>query len=213
MIIFEGVYKKYKDNILFKDINIKFPKNKKILIKGINGSGKSVLLKMIVGYSKPDIGTITVDNKVIGKDVDFLADAGITINAPDFMADLTGMENLKYLANINKKVSEDKIIELVKLFDLEYNINKKYKTYSLGMKQKLRLIQAFMEEPSYLILDEPFDALDKKTQDLLMNMLDKFIKQKNKTLIYTSHNSEYEKFADIIYELNDYNIEKIKWFR
>lgn len=210
MIIFEGVYKKYKDNILFKDINIKFPKNKKILIKGINGSGKSVLLKMIVGYSKPDIGTITVDNKVIGKDVDFLADAGITINAPDFMADLTGMENLKYLANINKKVSEDKIIELVKLFDLEYNINKKYKTYSLGMKQKLRLIQAFMEEPSYLILDEPFDALDKKTQDLLMNMLDKFIKQKNKTLIYTSHNSEYEKFADIIYELNDYNIEKIK---
>lgn len=213
MIIFEGVYKKYKDNILFKDINIKFPKNKKILIKGINGSGKSVLLKMIVGYSKPDIGTITVDNKIIGKDVDFLADAGITINAPDFMADLTGMENLKYLANINKKVSEDKIIELVKLFDLEYNINKKYKTYSLGMKQKLRLIQAFMEEPSYLILDEPFDALDKKTQDLLMNMLDKFIKQKNKTLIYTSHNSEYEKFADIIYELNDYNIEKIKWFR
>ena len=210
MIIFEGVYKKYKDNILFKDINIKFPKNKKILIKGINGSGKSVLLKMIVGYSKPDIGTITVDNKIIGKDVDFLADAGITINAPDFMADLTGMENLKYLANINKKVSEDKIIELVKLFDLEYNINKKYKTYSLGMKQKLRLIQAFMEEPSYLILDEPFDALDKKTQDLLMNMLDKFIKQKNKTLIYTSHNSEYEKFADIIYELNDYNIEKIK---
>lgn len=210
MIIFEGVYKKYKDNILFKDINIKFPKNKKILIKGINGSGKSVLLKMIVGYSKPDIGTITVDNKIIGKDVDFLADAGITINAPDFMADLTGLENLKYLANINKKVSEDKIIELVKLFDLEYNINKKYKTYSLGMKQKLRLIQAFMEEPSYLILDEPFDALDKKTQDLLMNMLDKFIKQKNKTLIYTSHNSEYEKFADIIYELNDYNIEKIK---
>ena len=210
MIIFEGVYKKYKDNILFKDVNIKFPKNKKILIKGINGSGKSVLLKMIVGYSKPDIGTITVDNKIIGKDVDFLADAGITINAPDFMADLTGMENLKYLANINKKVSEDKIIELVKLFDLEYNINKKYKTYSLGMKQKLRLIQAFMEEPSYLILDEPFDALDKKTQDLLMNMLDKFIKQKNKTLIYTSHNSEYEKFADIIYELNDYNIEKIK---
>lgn len=210
MIIFEGVYKKYKDNVLFKDINIKFPKNKKILIKGINGSGKSVLLKMIVGYSKPDIGTITVDNKIIGKDVDFLADAGITINAPDFMADLTGLENLKYLANINKKVSEDKIIELVKLFDLEYNINKKYKTYSLGMKQKLRLIQAFMEEPSYLILDEPFDALDKKTQDLLMNMLDKFIKQKNKTLIYTSHNSEYEKFADIIYELNDYNIEKIK---
>lgn len=210
MIIFEGVYKKYKDNILFKDVNIKFPKNKKILIKGINGSGKSVLLKMIVGYSKPDIGTITVDNKIIGKDVDFLADAGITINAPDFMADLTGLENLKYLANINKKVSEDKIIELVKLFDLEYNINKKYKTYSLGMKQKLRLIQAFMEEPSYLILDEPFDALDKKTQDLLMNMLDKFIKQKNKTLIYTSHNSEYEKFADIIYELNDYNVEKTK---
>ena len=131
MIIFEGVYKKYKDNIFFKDINIKFPKNKKILIKGINGSGKSVLLKMIVGYSKPDIGTITVDNKIIGKDVDFLADAGITINAPDFMADLTGMENLKYLANINKKVSEDKIIELVKLFDLEYNINKKYVKYPI----------------------------------------------------------------------------------
>ena len=210
MIIIDGVYKKYKDNILFENLNIKLQKNKKILIKGINGSGKSVLLKMIVGYSKPDKGQISVDNIIIGKETEFLTNAGITINAPEFMQNLTGWENLKFLANINKKVSDDEIKKLINLFDLEYNINKKYKTYSLGMKQKLRLIQALMENPDYLILDEPFDALDKKTQETVMMVLDKYIKEKNKTLIFTSHNSEYEKFADVIYELDNYNIKKIK---
>lgn len=210
MIIIDGVYKKYKDNILFENLNIKLQKNKKILIKGINGSGKSVLLKMIVGYSKPDKGQISVDNITIGKEAEFLTNAGITINAPEFMQNLTGWENLKFLANINKKISDDEIKKLVNLFDLEYNINKKYKTYSLGMKQKLRLIQALMENPDYLILDEPFDALDKKTQETVMMVLDKYIKEKNKTLIFTSHNSEYEKFADVIYELDNYNIKKIK---
>jgi len=210
MIIIDGVYKKYKDNILFENLNIKFPKNKKILIKGINGSGKSVLLKMIVGYSKPDKGQISVDNVIIGKETEFLTNAGITINAPEFMQNLTGWENLKFLADINKKVSDDEIKKLVNLFDLEYNINKKYKTYSLGMKQKLRIIQALMENPDYLILDEPFDALDKKTQETVMQVLDKYIKEKDKTLIFTSHNSEYEKFADVIYELDNYNIKKMK---
>lgn len=209
MITLKEVNKKFKDIILFENLSIKIPDRKKILIKGVNGSGKSVFLKMIVGYSTPDSGEIIIDDYVLKKDRDFIDNAGVSINAPEFMKDLTGIENLMVLANIKKKVTKSEIMELVKTFGLEKNINKKYKTYSLGMKQKMRMIQAIMEKPKYLILDEPFDALDKKSQDVATKLLNKYVESGN-TLIFTSHNSQYEKFADIIFEINDYKLKKVK---
>ena len=164
---------------------------------------------MIVGYSKPDSGKVLIDGKELGKSFDFIPDAGVSINAPEFIKNMTGKENLEYLSNILKKTTNEEMMNLIKDFDLEYHIDKKYKTYSLGMKQKLRIIQALMEKPKYLILDEPFDALDKKSQNKLMEILNSYIK-KDTTLIFTSHNSEYEDFADVIYELNDYKMELIK---
>ena len=175
MITLKKVNKKFKDIILFENLSIKIPDRKKILIKGVNGSGKSVFLKMIVGYSTPDSGEIIIDDYVLKKDRDFIDNAGVSINAPEFMKDLTGIENLMVLANIKKKVTKSEIMELVKTFGLEKNINKKYKTYSLGMKQKMRMIQAIMEKPKYLILDEPFDALDKKSQDVATKLLNKYV--------------------------------------
>lgn len=203
MIEIKNVYKKYKDVVIFENLSIKFDENKKILIKGINGSGKSVLLKMIVGYSKPDSGKVIVDKKIIGKDFDFIPNAGVFINRPEFLNDLSGLENLKYLARINKKISEEDIMKFVSLFNMEKDINKKYKCYSLGMKQKMRIIQAIMEKPKYLILDEPFDSLDKKNQNILEKYIDDFIKIKGNSLIYTTHNSEFEKYCDLIYEIED----------
>ena len=147
MITLKKVNKKFKDIILFENLSIKIPDRKKILIKGVNGSGKSVFLKMIVGYSTPDSGEIIIDDYVLKKDRDFIDNAGVSINAPEFMKDLTGIENLMVLANIKKKVTKSEVMELVKTFGLEKNINKKYKTYSLGMKQKMRMIQAIMEKP------------------------------------------------------------------
>lgn len=159
MIEIINVSKKYKNNVLFKNLNIQL-NDKSIKIKGQNGSGKSVLLKMIVGFSMPDEGEIIVDGIKLHEDGDFIGDAGITINAPEFMKNYSGMDNLLYLAKIKGIDSMDRINELVKLFGLENDINKKYKTYSLGMKQKMRIIQALIDNPRYLILDEPFDALD-----------------------------------------------------
>lgn len=210
MIEIINVSKKYKNNVLFKNLNIQL-NDKSIKIKGQNGSGKSVLLKMIVGFSMPDEGEIIVDGIKLHEDGDFIGDAGITINAPEFMKNYSGMDNLLYLAKIKGIDSMDRINELVKLFGLENDINKKYKTYSLGMKQKMRIIQALIDNPRYLILDEPFDALDKTNKALLKEYLLKYLNEDDKRqLIYTSH-EEDDSFAERIYEIDDYNLKLFKW--
>lgn len=208
MIEIKDVSKRYKDIELFDNISAKFKEGNKILIKGENGTGKSVLLKMIVGYSHPDNGSITVDDYVIGKDRDFINDAGVSINAPEFFNNWTGLENLLYLANIRKIANKEDIIEFCKILDLENSLNKKYKTYSLGMKQKMRIIQALMDKPKYLILDEPFDFLDSNSQKKVVNILNNFITEET-TLIYTTHSSEYEDFADEIYKIENHKLMKV----
>lgn len=151
MIKIINVSKEYGENQILDHVSFDF-NQKKIKIKGDNGVGKSVLLKILVGYTLPDEGEIYYEEtKQLRKDADFLEDAGISINAPEFMKQWTGLENLLYLSNITKKCSKEKIMTFAKQFDLEKSLNKKYKTYSLGMKQKMRLIQAFMDEPRYLI--------------------------------------------------------------
>ena len=187
-------------------MNIDFFPNKKIFIEGENGSGKSVLLKILCGFSKPDTGYVQVDSYVIGKDYDFIQNAGICINSPDFFNNLSGMDNLLEIGKIKKQVTKEKIYELCKMFDLENDIEKKYKYYSLGMKQKLRIIQAIMEEPDILILDEPFDALDKHSKRILETYLNDFIKKDNRYLIYTSHTKEHKEFADLVYYIDNRNV-------
>lgn len=210
MIELKNVNKKYKNIILFKNINLIIPSNKKILIKGINGSGKSVFLKLLVGYSNVDSGKIIIDGLTLKEDTDFIQNAGVFINAPEFIKDLTGLENLEYLAKIRKVADREKILDYAQKLNFKNEILKKYKTYSLGMKQKMRFIQAVMDQPKYLILDEPFDALDNKSQLQIIDILNEYIKIKNNTLIFTSHNSKYEDFADIIYEIDNYKIKVVK---
>lgn len=210
MINLQNITKTYKDISLFENINLKITKQK-TKIKGENGTGKSVLLKMIVGYSTPNEGHVFYDNKQIGKDSDFLKNAGVSINAPQFVKSWSGLENLNYLREICHICSQDDLNALIQYFGLEKDIHKKYKTYSLGMQQKLRIIQAVMDKPQYLILDEPFDALDKKSKQLTKDFLNQYLSEdKNRQLIYTSHNEEDDNFADEIFEINDKQIEQIK---
>jgi len=210
MIDLQNITKTYKDISLFENINLKMTKQK-TKIKGENGSGKSVLLKIIVGYSIPDKGYVFYDNKQIGKDTDFIENAGVSINAPQFIKSWSGLENLHYLRKIKNICSKEELLELVKYFDLERDIHKKYKTYSLGMKQKLRIIQALMDQPQYLILDEPFDALDRKSKQLTKDYLNEYLaKDKNRQLVYTSHNEDDDDFADEIFEIDDKQIKQFK---
>lgn len=208
MIILENVTKSYNKINVFEHVQIEFPENKKCFIEGINGSGKSVLLKLICGFSVPDEGKIRVNNYEIGKDCDFIQNAGICINSPEFFNNLSGMENLLEIAKIKKIATKEKIYQFCELFELEDDIEKKYKYYSLGMKQKLRIIQAIMENPEVLILDEPFDALDKQSKEVLKKYLENFIKVPKHTLIYTSHTKEYKDFADIIYSIEGKTIKR-----
>lgn len=209
MIEIKCLSKKFKEVVLFENVSAIFENGKKILIKGPNGTGKSVFLKMIVGYSNIDSGEIIVDDYKIGVDRDFILNAGLSINSPEFCSNWTGLENLLYLANIRKIASENDIIELCKSLGIDEVLNKKYKTYSLGMKQKMRIVQALMDKPRYLILDEPFDNLDLESQKNVINILNDFISN-DRLLIFTTHNSEYEQFADEIYEIENYNLKKKK---
>lgn len=199
MIKIENVCKKFGNNVLFENASVVI-QEKKTLIKGENGEGKSVLLKMIVGYSVPDQGKIFYDdNKLLGKETDFIENAGVSINAPEFVKNWTGMENLTYLSKINKTCPLSRIEELVNILYLDGDIHKKYKTYSLGMKQKMRLIQALMDQPRYLILDEPFNALDVKSKNTAKDYINKYLEEgDDRILIYTSHTKEDDDFANQI---------------
>lgn len=209
MIIAKNISKKFKELILFENASCKIEDKSKTLIKGVNGSGKSVFLKILVGYSTPDTGCIIIDDYELQKDKDFISNAGVSINAPEFMKNETGLQNLIKLAEIRKIASKEDIINLATKLGMEQAIYKKYKTYSLGMKQKMRIIQALMDKPKYLILDEPFDALDKKSCMVVEQVLDEHVKAGG-TLIFTTHSTVYEDFADSILEIEDYSIKKLK---
>ncbi|CAN2248781.1 ABC transporter ATP-binding protein [Bacillus vallismortis] len=181
-----NVYKKLKGNFVLNDINLTIKKNEFIVLKGHNGSGKTMILRAIAGLLKLTKGQITVNNLVIGKDTDFSRNTGILIEYPSFIPVYTGYQNLKFLASINKKVSDQEIRKMIEQVGLDPEDKRKVKRYSLGMKQRLGLAQALMESPSLLLLDEPTNALDKKGIQLITDLLKKE-KEKGTTIVVASH--------------------------
>ncbi len=190
MIQLEHVAKAYKNKVIFRDLSLEIPTGASVAVTGYNGSGKSVLLKLITGFSRPDSGTITVDGKVLGKDIDFIQNAGVFINAPQFMNSATGYENLAMLAEINNKIGRDEILEILERVRLTDAKDKKVRTYSQGMIQRLRIAQAVMESPDILIMDEPLNALDKEGIDIAHDIFQQYIDDPAKTLLFASHSAE-----------------------
>ena len=206
MIALDNISKKYKDNIIFEHVNVSFPANSACHMKGTNGSGKSVLMKIIAGYSLPDEGAVTADGIRIGIDRDFLPDAGVMINTPEFIRNETGFENLKELAAIQKKCTAEDILEFARILRFENDLYKKYRTYSTGMKQKLRLIQALMEKPKYLLLDEPFDGLDTEAKNIVKKLLEDYLIIEGNTLIYTNHEEDISLENETVYVIRNHQI-------
>lgn len=145
---------------VIKDVSLSMESGKVYGLKGVNGSGKTMLMRLISGLIRPTSGTIRIDGKMLGKDISFPSDIGILIENPAFLDNYTGMENLELLAEIHKKVSDHRITEVLSQVGLDPQDKRKYKQYSLGMKQRLGIAGAVLEHPQVLLIDEPTNALD-----------------------------------------------------
>lgn len=206
MIKIRNISKRFKNLEIFEDVSLEIPTGKIVGLVGENGSGKSVLMKMLCGYSKPTSGSINVYEETLGVNRDFPRSVGVLINDSHFIKNYTGMENLEYLINIRKQTDKTFLNELIQIFDMERNIHKRYKSYSLGMKQKLRIIQAFMEQPNLVLLDEPFNALDKRSTMVLVDLIKRYINEE-RIIIFTSHEYQHiEHLADTILTIQDKKI-------
>ena len=184
-----NVSKKYKDKMLVEDVSFIVEKGEILGIVGLNGSGKTVLLKCICGLMDYSAGTIKVDGKVIGRECEYPKNMGVIIETPGFLPYHSGYKNLEYLASLRKKITKQDIKDVLVKVGLAGEEKKLVAKYSLGMRQRLGIAQAIMENPELLILDEPMNGLDKEgivdVRKLLLDM-----KAEGKTMIVTSHNEE-----------------------
>lgn len=209
LIEVKNVQKSYKGLTIFKDIDLTIEKGKIYGIVGANGSGKSVLFKLICGFVRPDHGEILINGEYLHKEITFPKNFGIIIDKPGYLGNKTGFENLKSLAMIQNKINDEQIIETMNLVGLESTVERKVQKYSLGMKQKLALAQAIMEDQEVLILDEPFNALDFESVEKIRTLLLEY-KQKGKTIIMTSHNQEdINLLCDEVFRINNFKLEKL----
>lgn len=189
MIEVKNVSLTLQKNPILKNIDVVFEKGKIHGLIGRNGSGKTMLMKCICGFVRPSSGEIFVDGKKIGKDCDFPDNTGIIIETPGFIPYYSGFKNLKLLADLHGKITKDDIRNTMKTVGLDPDLKRHVRKYSLGMRQRLGLAQAIMEDPDLLILDEPMNGLDKDgVKDMRQYLLD--LKAQGKTILIASHSAE-----------------------
>jgi ABC-2 type transport system ATP-binding protein len=198
----ENVTKQFKKQVVLDHVELQVEKGTVCGLVGANGSGKTVLLKVLCGFMLPDEGEIWIKGKKIGKDVDFPENTGVLIETPYFSPFSSGYQNLKNLAGIQKKIGPEQIRHAMELVGLDSADKKWVSKYSLGMRQRLGIAQALMEDQDLLILDEPMNGLDKQgvadIRDLILKM-----KQEGKTILMSSHYpQDMELLCDTIYEVD-----------
>ena len=209
-ICVENVTKAFGNQEVLKTVCVKFEMGKIYGIVGRNGSGKTVLLKCICGLLYPSTGTVTVDGKVVGKDVDYPENIGFIIETPGFLPRYSGLKNLKYLASIRGKVKEDEIRKYMELVGLNPNDKKHVGNNSIGMKQRLVIAQALIENPDILILDEPMNALDNNGVEEMRSVLLK-MKEQGKLIIIASHvRDDIDILCDKVYGIDAGIMKKIR---
>lgn len=201
-ICVENVKKSFGEEVVLKGIDREFEGGRIHGIVGNNGSGKTVLMKCICGFLRPDEGRIVVNGKVIGRDTDFPEDIGIIIETPGFLPGLTGIKNLKLLASLKGRIKEQEIREVIRRVGLDPDLKKPVGKYSLGMRQRLGIAQAIMENPSLLILDEPFNGLDKHGVEQMRTLI-KGLSAEGKTILLASHNqADIDELCDTVCEMD-----------
>lgn len=197
----QGVTKYFGEEMILKNITHTFESGKIHGIVGMNGSGKTVLLKCICGFLRPSEGKILVEGKWIGKETDFPESLGMIIENPGFLPNLSGRENLKILESLRGKIGKEEIKEAMEKVGLDFSSRKPVKNYSLGMRERLGIAQAIMEDPHIIILDEPFNGLDKNgVQEVYRIIQD--LKNEQRTILLVSHNRvDIETLCDTVCEM------------
>ncbi|EOP90522.1 hypothetical protein IGM_02215 [Bacillus cereus HuB4-4] len=200
-IILQNVHKKIKNQTVLNDINLKLYKNKIYGFKGPNGSGKTMIFKAILGLIKIDSGNITVNKQIIRKDISFPQNTGFIIEYPGFVSSYSGFKNLKLLAMLNNNINDEKIKQTLIQVGLDPHDTRPFKKYSLGMKQRLGIAQAIMEDPELLILDEPTNALDEDGIQFVIELLKTI---QNKTILIASHDKHFlSQLTEEIFTINN----------
>ena len=197
-----GLKKVFGQDIVLKGIDRDFERGKIHGVVGNNGSGKTVMFKCICGFLQPTEGYVLVDGKRIGRDADFPEDIGLIIETPGFLPRLSGIRNLEILASLKKKISLKQAAEAMRRVGLDPLSPKPVGKYSLGMRQRLGIAQAIMEEPSLLVLDEPMNGLDKHG---VAEMRELFLSLKNegRTILLASHNiADIDALCDTVCEMD-----------
>lgn len=204
----EQVSKKFGEEWALKEVSVQFERGKIYGIVGNNGSGKTVFMKCICGLLPITSGRIWVGGKEIGKEIDFPESLGVIIETPGFLSGLTGRKNLEILADLKKRTDRTGIEEAMRKVGLSPDMKKQVSKYSLGMRQRLGIAQAIMENPEFLVLDEPFNGLDHRGVEEIRKLL-KDLKKEGKTMILASHNAEdINILCDEVYEMDAGNLKK-----
>lgn len=197
-----NIGKKFKNNEVLKNINLTIYGGEIFGLYGRNGSGKSLLLKIIAGFVNPTSGKVLINGKDYINNNYFYPHLRCLIENPDFFPNLTGYENLRLLAEIQNKINKKDIIYSLKIVNLYNDKDRKYKEYSLGMKQKLGVAQAIMEKPNILILDEPFNGIDDESVNKIIKYLKRTINKNMIIIITTNIKEDLEKVANRIYYID-----------
>ena len=199
----EDYCKSFKSAEVLKNINLTLESGKVIGLKGKNGSGKTMLMRAISGLILPTSGKVYINDKELGRHISFPPSIGILIENPSFISNYTGFKNLKILASIQNRISDDEIRDAIREVGLDPDDKRTFKKYSLGMKQRLGIAAAIMERPDIVILDEPINALDEAGAGLIKGLLDE-LKANGSLIIIACHDTEELNYlSDEIYEIYD----------
>ena len=197
------VNKTIKKAPILRDINLEFTGGKVYGLRGKNGSGKTMLMRAICGLITPDSGIIDIDGKILGKDISFPESIGVLFENPSFIGNYTGFKNLKVLASIQNRIGDEQIRKALEDIGLDPDDKRTYRKYSLGMKQKLGIAAAVMENPDIIILDEPINALDDVSVEKVHDILEEQKKRGAVIIIACHDKEELDQLSDEIIEISD----------
>lgn len=198
-ITVKNITKVIKGTTVLDSVSMEMKSGEIVGLRGENGSGKTMLMRMIAGLIFPTQGSVQIDGRVLGRELAFPQEMGILLENPTFLENYTGYQNLRMLASIQNRIGEEEIKKAIRRVGLEWDDRKKYRKYSLGMKQRLGIAAAVMETPQLIILDEPSNALDDQGCEMLRQII-REEKARNALILVSSHDgSLLEEIADTIY--------------